>query len=139
MENLVMVSRDQCYSDNNGAYDVYTLLNTQTRELVRESDSDQSPLNTEGFKRASADQKSIAAKVFAQNQKNEQKEMIGSTYIVGGSRKVAKGTEVLVLGYYAGGYRDTAVVTVRDGQGNVNDISPNCLKTFISCAQPWWA
>jgi hypothetical protein len=69
--------------------------------------------------------------------------MIGHTYVVGGSRKVAKGTHVVVIDQVQAGWdarynRATPAQVLVEFDGQREWISTNCLKTWVCGVAPWW-
>jgi hypothetical protein len=141
MNSLVVVNVEGRYSDNNGAYDIVSHWNGSeiaTETLGGYTDKPTPSVN------ATIEQKHEAALWYKANVKKETSKAFGHKFIVGGSRKVARGTIVTLLSYNEGGYdsrfnnyvQDTVTVQLEDG--STQTISPNCLKTWVEGVFPYW-
>lgn len=138
---VVVVNVEEKYSDDNGAYDVISYWDGKaitTETLGGYTDKVTPKIN------ATIEQKTLAALWYKANIQKETSKAFGHKFIVGGSRKVAKGTIVTLLSYNEGGYdarfgnyvQDS--VTVKTEQGEMYKISPNCLKTWVEGTLPYW-
>ena len=141
MNNVVVVNVEGRYSDNNGAYDVVSYWNGSeitTETLGGYTDKPTPSVN------ATIQQKTLAALWYKANVQKEISKAFGHKFIVGGSRKVAKGAIVTLLSYNEGGYSSRFnsyvqdSVTVKTEQGETYNISPNCLKTWVEGVFPYW-
>jgi len=139
MNSLVVVNVEEKYSDNNGAYDVVSYWDGEaitTETLTGNNDKITPSVNATSF------QKKDAAEWYKANVQKETSKAFGHKFIVGGSRKVARGTIVALLSYneggYNGGYYTQDTVTVLTEQGETHNISPNCLKTWVEGTLPYW-
>jgi len=139
MANLVVVNVSERYSDNNGAYDVVSFWDGEsitTETLTGNCDKITPKIN------ATIEQKTLAAAWYKANVQKEISKAFGHKFIVGGSRKVSKGSVVTLLSYneggYNGGYYIQDTVTVKTADGDTYKISPNCLKTWVEGVLPYW-
>ena len=139
MNSLVVVNVEGRYSDNNGAYDVVSYWNGETittETLGGYTDKPTPSVN------ATKEQKTLAALWYKANVQKEVSKAAGHKFVVGGSRKVSKGSVVTLLSYneggYNGGYYIQDTVTVLTEQGETHNISPNCLKTWVEGVFPYW-
>lgn len=139
MNNLVVVNVEGRYSDNNGAYDVVSFWDGS--EITTETLGGYTDKVTPSVN-ATIEQKASAAAWYKANVKKDVSKSFGHKFIVGGSRKVTKGTIVTLLSYneggYNGGYYIQDTVTVKTEQGETHNISPNCLKTWVEGVFPYW-
>lgn len=140
-ETPVVVNVEERYSDNNGAYDVVSYwdgLEITTETLTGNTDKITPSVNATNF------QKHEAAYWYKANIQKETSKAIGHKFIVGGSRKIAKGVIVELLSYNVGGYDSrfnnyvSDSVTVKTEQGETYNISTNCLKTWVEGTLPYW-
>jgi len=124
---------DEKYSDNNGAYDVVIMWNgSEVVTEVLRGYADKCSTSEYATKSEVAD----AVQWHIANVKG--KNYIGDTYIVGGSRKVAKGTSVVVVDYADNGYYGVQV-QVQDANGVKTWISAGCLKKWVCGSNPFWS
>lgn len=140
MNNLVVVVNvEEKYSDNNGAYDVVSFWDGS--EIITEALGGYTDKVTPKVN-ATSEQKATAAAWYKANIKKEISKAHGHKFIVGGSRKVNKGTIVTLVSYneggYNGGYYMQDTVTVKTVEGETYNISPNCLKTWVEGVFPYW-
>ena len=142
MTNLVVVVNvEGRYSDNNGAYDVVSYWDGE--KIITETLTGNTDKVTPSVD-ATSEQKAAAATWYKANIQKEISKAFGHKFIVGGSRKVSKGTIVTLLSYNEGGYdsrfnnyvQDS--VTVKTAAGETYKISPNCLKTWVEGTLPYW-
>lgn len=141
MINLVVVNVEEKYSDNNGAYDVVSYWDGETITIETFNGYTDKPTPSVN---ATSEQKHEAALWYKANIKKEVSKAFGEKFIVGGSRKVSKGTIVTLVAYNEGGYdsrfnnyvQDSVTVQLEDG--STQTISPNCLKTWVEGVFPYW-
>jgi len=141
MSSLVVVNVEGRYSDNNGAYDVVSFWDGS--EITTETFGGYTDKPTPNVN-ATSEQKASAAAWYKANIKKETSKAYGHKFIIGGSRKVAKGAIVTLLSYNEGGYssrfnnyvQDSVTVQLEDG--STQTISPNCLKTWVEGVFPYW-
>ena len=142
MNNLVaVVNVEEKYSDNNGAYDVVSFWDGS--EIITETLGGYTDKVTPKVN-ATSEQKADAALWYKANVKKETSKSFGHKFVVGGSRKISKGSIVTLVSYNEGGYnsrfnnylQDTVTVQLEDG--DKHNISPNCLKTWVEGTFPYW-
>lgn len=138
----VIVGVRERYSDNNGAYEVSTLWDGEQLSFDSTMYNKNAPYPVVN---ATSEQKAQAAEFYKKTVgPSGIDKAFGHTYIVGGSRKVAKGTKVIVRDYQDSYYdsrynqRVDAKVQVECPDGQQFWISPNCLKTWVEGVYPYW-
>ena len=139
MKKLLII--EELYSDNNGAYNIHWHWDNETKTFSKAKENgyhieEKLPYVTNEEKLGFAQWWLKNAPVASEDK------MVGSSYIVKGSRKVASGTIVEVLNYDRGGYNGTFYnapsVLVIDAKGIKYNISANCLKTRVQAKLPYF-
>jgi hypothetical protein len=137
MSALKIIAVDQRYSSNNGAYDVVIMWNGS--EIVEDVIDGRGVATESKGVNEYATKGEVALAVEWHITNVMPKNYIGGTYTVRGSRKIKKGTEVLVLDFVDEGRFGTKVL-VQDEGGNKNWISTGCISEgFVKGVKPFWA
>lgn len=145
----VVVAVTECFDEDRGAFEMVTLWDGVALDTVTHTAKTDNAIRFAAKVDATHAQKLAAAAHYkatvepAYNNRTQMLDHIGHAYIVGGSRKVAKGTVVVVVDQIAAGYdsrynRATPAQVLVEFEGGSEWISTNCLKVWVCGVSPWW-
>lgn len=137
----VVVNVCECYSDNNGAFDVVSYWDGESISALSFFAQDNKPAPSVN---ASFEQKKAAAEWYKANVQRPKSESFGHKFVVGGSRKIEKGAIVEMIDYQESYFNNKyyqhvdAKVLVECADGRREWISSNCLKSWAEGTYPYW-
>jgi hypothetical protein len=144
---LVVVNVSECFDEDRGAFERVTMWDgvelSYRTDCARSSNiRAQTTATREQIKTAAEAYKATVKPVYCV--RTGENSLIGHTYVVGGSRKVAKGTHVVVIDQVQAGYdarynRSTQAQVLVEFDGGREWIATNCLKTWLCGVAPWWS
>lgn len=155
--NQVVVAIEHLYNDNDGAYSVATTWDTVEKTLggANYSNGYNNVAHDAARVDATAEQKAEAVAWYKANVQPDHCNLssyIGHTYLVKRSRKIKKGTKVIVLNVHDRQYNarfntydpERALVEVVEPTAHHEAayrcwISLGCLDEWLVGAEPWWA
>jgi len=146
--STVVVNVTECFDEDRGAFERVTLWDGV--ELSYRTDCERSSAGVRAETTATREQIKAAAEAYKATVppvycvRMGEHNLIGHSYVVGGSRKVSKGTQVIVVDQVQSGWdsrynRATPAQVLVEFDGGREWISPNCLKTWVCGKAPWWA
>lgn len=144
---IVVVNVSECFDKDRGAFEKVTLwdgVELSYRTDCARSSTVRAETNATRAQIAAAAEAYKATVEPVYCVRLGENNLVGHTYVVGGSRKVSKGTIVVVVDQIAAGYdsrynRPTPARVLVEFDGQREWISTNCLKTWVAGAAPFWA